>query len=84
MTMGVTGKLIVGIESVEVVESFILLGREIDKRGTCSKEIKIRLPLGQTALRKLDKIWKSNAVSIGTKRRLVLLFFCMQQRPGPC
>ena len=38
---------------------------------TCSKEIKRRLALGRVALRKLDKIWKSNDVSIGTKRRLV-------------
>ena len=71
MTTGVVDKFIVGNESVEVVDSFIFLGTEIDRTGTCSKEIKRRLALGRVALIKLDKIWKSNDVSIGTKRRLV-------------
>ena len=68
---GVVDKCTVGNESLEVVDDFIFLGTEIDKTGTCSKEIKRRLVLGRVALRKLDKIWKSNDVSIGTKRRLV-------------
>ena len=71
MTTGAVDKFIVGNESLEVVDSFIFLGTEIDKTGTCSKEIKRRLALGRVALRKLDKIWESNDVSIGTKRRLV-------------
>ena len=71
MTTGVVDKFIVGNESLEVVDSLIFLGTEIDKTGTCSKKLKRRLALGRVALRKLDKIWKSNDVSIGTKRRLV-------------
>ena len=71
MTTGVVDKFIVGSESLEVIDSFIFLGTAIDKTGTCSKEIKRRLALGRVALRKLDKIWKSNDASIGTKRRLV-------------
>ena len=74
MTTGVVDNSIVGNESLEVVYSFILLGTEIDKTGTCSKNIKRRLALGRAALRKLDKIWKSNDVSIGTKRRLEQAF----------
>ena len=71
MTTGVVDKFVVGNDSLEVVDSFIFLGTEIDKTGTCSKEIKRRLALGRVALKKLDKIWKSNDVSMGTKRRLV-------------
>ena len=71
MNTGVVDKFIVGNESVEVEDSFIFLSTEIDRTGTCSKEIKRRLALGRVALRKLDEIWKSNDVSIGTKRRLV-------------
>ena len=71
MTTGVVDKFIVENESLEVLDSFVFLGTEIDNTGTCSKEIKRRLELGRVALRKLDKIWESNDVSIGTKRRLV-------------
>ena len=71
MTTRVVDKFVVGNESLEVVDSFIFLGTEIDKTGTCSKEIRGRLALGRAVLRKLDKIWKNNDVSMGTKRRLV-------------
>ena len=54
MTTGVVDKFIVGNESLEIVDSFIFLGSEIDKIGTCSKEIKRRLALGIAALRKLN------------------------------
>ena len=58
-------------ETIEVVESLIFKGTEIDKTSNCSKELKRRLALGKTALRKLDKIWKSNDGSLGTKKRSV-------------
>ena len=58
MTTGVVDKFIVGNESLDVVDSFIFLGTEIDKTGTCSKEIKRRLALGRVALRKLEKYGK--------------------------
>ena len=67
----VIDKFIIGIESVEVAKSFIFIGAEIFKRGTCSKNVKRWLAQGRTALRKLDKIWESNDASIGTMRRLV-------------
>ena len=71
MATGVVDKFIVGNKSLEAVDSFIFLGNEIDKIGICSKETKRRLALGRAALRKLDKIWKSDDILIRTKRRLV-------------
>ena len=71
MTTGVVDKFTVGNESLDVADSYIFLGTEIDKTGKCSKEIKRRLALGRVELRKLHKILESNDVSIGSKRRLV-------------
>ena len=72
MSTGVIDKFIIGNETEETAESFIFLGTELNKTGNSSTEMKIGLALGQTALRKLDKIWKSNDVSLGTKKRHVL------------
>ena len=58
-------------ETVEIVADFILGGSKITADGDCSHEIKRCLRLGRKAMRKLDSILKSRAITLPTKVRLV-------------
>ena len=58
-------------ETVETVSDFILGGSKITVDGDCSHEIKRRLLLGRKVVTNLDSIFKSRAITLPTKVRLV-------------
>ena len=58
-------------ETVETVSDFILLGSRITADGDCSHEIKRHLLLGRKVMTNLDSIFKSRAITLPTKVRLV-------------
>ena len=58
-------------ETVETVSDFILGGSEITADGDCSHEIKRHLLLGRKVMTNLDSIFKSRAITLLTKVRLV-------------
>ena len=58
-------------ETVETVSDFIFLGSKITADGHCSQEIKRCLPLGRKFVTNLDSIFKSRAITLPTKVRLV-------------
>ena len=58
-------------ETVETVSDFIFLGSKITADGDCSHEIKRRLLLGRKVMTNLDSIFKSRAITLPTKVRLV-------------
>ena len=55
----------------ETVRDFILLGSKITTGGSCSHEIKKRLPLGRKVMTNLDSILKSKDITFPTKVHLV-------------
>ena len=57
-------------ETVETVSDFIF-GSKITTDGDCSHEIKRCLPLGRKVMTYLDSIFKSRAIALPTKFRLV-------------
>ena len=57
--------------TVETVSDFIFLGSKITADGDCSHEIKRRLLLGRKVMTDLDSIFKSRAITLPTKVRLV-------------
>ena len=60
-----------GGETVETVSDFIFGGSKITADGYCSHEIKRRLLLGRKVMTNLDSIFKSRAITLPTKVRLV-------------
>ena len=58
-------------ETVETVTDFILGGSKITADGDCCHEIKRRLLLGRKVITNLDSIFKSRAITLPTKVRLV-------------
>ena len=58
-------------ETVETVSDFIFLGSKITADGDCSHEIKRRLLLGRKVMTNIDSIFKSRAITLPTKVRLV-------------
>ena len=58
-------------ETVETVTDSILGGSKITADGDCSHEIKRRLLLGRKVMTNLDSIFKSRAITLPTKVRLV-------------
>ena len=58
-------------ETVETVSNFIFGGSKITADGDCSHEIKICLLLGRKVMTNLDSIFKSRAIPLPTKVRLV-------------
>ena len=58
-------------ETVETVSQFIFWGSKITADGDCSHEIKRRLLLRRKVMTNLDSIFKSRAVTLPTKVRLV-------------
>ena len=58
-------------ETVETVADFIFLGSKITADGDCSHEIKRHLLLGRKVMTNLDSIFKSRAITLPTKVRLV-------------
>src|SRR5574340_1128574 len=58
-------------ETVETVSGFVFLGSKITTDGDCSHEIKRRLLLGRKVMTNLDSIFKSRAITLPTKVRLV-------------
>ena len=66
-------------ETVQTVSDFIFLGSKITADGDCSHEIKRRLLLGRKVMTNLDSTFKSRAIPLPTKIRLVkaMFFFCL-------
>ena len=58
-------------ETVETVADFIFGGSKITADGTCSHEIKRRLPLRRKTVTNLDNILKSRDITLPTKVHLV-------------
>ena len=58
-------------ETVETVADFILGGSKITADGDCSHEIKGHLLLGRKVMTNLDSIFKSRAITLPTKVRVV-------------
>ena len=58
-------------ETVETVSDFIVLGSKIIADGDCSHEIKRHLLLGRKVITNLDRLFKSRAITLPTKARLV-------------
>ena len=56
---------------VKTVTDFIFLGFKITVGGDCSHEIKRYLHLGRKVMTNLDSIFKSRAITLSTKVRLV-------------
>jgi len=58
-------------ETMETVSDFIFLGSKITADGDCSHEIKRGLLLGRKVMTNLESIFKSRAITLPTKVRLV-------------
>ena len=56
---------------METVADFIFLGSKITADGDCSHEIKRYLHLGRKVMTNLDSIFRSRAITLSTKVRLV-------------
>ena len=56
---------------LEQVECFKYLGSLISKTSDCSKEIRARLGAARSALKDLEKIWRSRSIRNATKLRVV-------------
>lgn len=52
---------------LENVEDFTYLGSKMTHDLDCKSEIKVRTAKGMTALKALDKVWKSKSISLRTK-----------------
>ena len=63
-------------ETVETVAAFILGGSKITADGDCIHKIKRRLLLGRKVMTNLDSIFKSRAITLPTKVRLVKAMVC--------
>jgi Reverse transcriptase (RNA-dependent DNA polymerase) len=64
--------LVVRLEgmTLEQVTKFVYLGGMITEEGGCGEDIRRRIGLASTVFGKLDKMWRTNSVSIKTKLRL--------------
>ena len=58
-------------ETMEAVADFIFMGSKITADGDCSHEIKRHLLLGRKVMTNLDSTFKSRALTLPTKVRLV-------------
>ena len=64
-------------EYIEIVENFIFLGSHITRNGGSDSEIKRRIRMTQTTMKKLAHVIKNNDLTLNTKIRLVNLnIFC--------
>ncbi|XP_063616061.1 uncharacterized protein LOC134789360, partial [Penaeus indicus] len=61
---------------LEQVSQFKYLGCTIAENGKSTKELKIRITVAQSALKKLGTIWKSNNISVAVKQRLLRAIVC--------
>ena len=71
MASGPTTSWEIDGETVETGSDFIFLGSKITTDGDCCHEIKRRLLLGRKVMTNLDSIFKSRAITLPTKVRLV-------------
>ena len=58
-------------EAMEIVTDFIFLGSKITENDDCSHKIKIYLLFGRKAMANLDKVLKSQDITLLTKVRIV-------------
>ena len=56
---------------IEIVESFIFLGSQITRNGGSDGEIRRRIGLARTTMKKLTHMIKNNDLTLNTKIRLV-------------
>ena len=61
----------IDVKTVETVSDFIFGGSKITADGDCNHEIKRRLLLGRKVMTNLDSTFKSRAIPLPTKIRLV-------------
>ena len=71
LTTGPIRDVRINNEPIEVVDTFSFLGSMISNTGYCEQEIRRRIALGKSAMKKLDKIWKDRGISKETKKKLV-------------
>ncbi|XP_023225221.1 uncharacterized protein LOC111626155 [Centruroides sculpturatus] len=66
-------------KEIENVESFTYLGRKLTYNLDCKNKIAIRIAKAKTTLKAMDKIWKSKAISLQTKLKVLntCIFSCM-------
>ena len=57
-------------QKLEEVTSFKHLGATLCKDGTCSAEILIRISSAMSAMIRLNRIWRCNAISLASKFKL--------------
>ena len=71
MTSGPITSLQIDGETMETVRAFILGGSKITTDGDCRHKIKRCLLLGRKFMTNLDSIFKTKAITLPTKVRLV-------------
>ena len=71
MTSGPITSWLIDGEAMETVTDFIFLGSIITADGDCSQEMKRCLLLGREVMTNLDSIFKTKAITLPTKVRLV-------------
>jgi|SRR6218665_13686 len=65
-----TGRIIVGGDEVETVDSFCYLGSTLTDDSSCDKEVRVHVGKANAAFVRLQMIWKSNGCVNKTKIRL--------------
>ena len=70
-------------QMLEEVTSFKYLGTTLYEYGTCSAVVSIRIASALTAMARLNRIWRCNNISLGSKLKLykslitsILLYGC--------
>ena len=58
-------------EHIEIVERFIFLGSQITRNGGSNSEIRRRIGLARTTMKKLTHVIKKNDLTLNTKIRLL-------------
>ena len=54
-------------QKLEEVTSFKYLGATLCKDGTCSADVRFRIASAMTAMARINRIWRCNTVSFGSK-----------------
>ena len=67
----ITRRIVVEGMQLENVERFNYLGSSMTYDLDCKSEIKIRIARGTAALKAMDKVWKSSAINIKTKLKVL-------------
>ena len=63
-------KVKIGDTTLEQVTKFVYLGGVITEDGSCTEDIRRRCGLACAAFGRLNKMWRTKSISIGTKMKL--------------